>query len=114
MAATTDMDDTDRTRLDLRSVVAASPAQVSRRLPGTPGETIVLHTDSGTYYGLSDVGAAVWEMLGQPVAVDEIVNRLTAIYEVNTLACRTDVLALLNDLRRAGLVTVKGSDKGCA
>ena len=48
------------------SIVVASPDQVSSDLAG---EIVMLNLASGTYYGLDEVGARIWNLVQQPTPV---------------------------------------------
>jgi hypothetical protein len=70
------------------------------------GEAVVLQVESGRYYGLNDVGARIWECLEKPVTPSEMVERLMQEFAVEAETCLHDVLHLLEDMRRVGLVEV--------
>jgi hypothetical protein len=67
-------------------------------------EHVLLNLRDGTYYGLEEVGGAIWTLVQRPVTVDEICNALVAEYEVDPARCREDVVRLLGDLAARGLV----------
>ncbi len=71
------------------------------------GEAAILQMGSGAYYGLNPVAARVWQLLAQPVTVDEIVTRLTAEYAVDEPTARQDVEALLRRMQEERLVTTE-------
>jgi hypothetical protein len=90
-------------QIDLNSVVAAVADQVSCDLEG---EAAVLNLKTGVYYGLDDIGAAIWRMLNEPRRVDELVDALLGEYEVDREECQRDVIALLGELAVRGLVEI--------
>ena len=47
-------------------------------------EAVILHLQSGTYYGLNQVGARIWDMLRQPRKVTEILAAILDSYEVDS------------------------------
>jgi len=65
---------------------------------------VALRVDVGRCYGMSDVSAAVWAMLEQPVSLDAIVARLVDTYEVSEAQCRLEVSELLQQMIQEGLV----------
>jgi len=87
--------------MELDSVVCATNHQVSSRLDD---EVAILELDRGVYYGLSRVGARIWELIQQPTLVREVQERLVSEYEVDAERCRADLLELLSSLQQAGLV----------
>ena len=90
--------------IDLASTVVAAPEQVSSDLAG---EAVILNLANGTYYGLNQVGARVWNLVQEPRLVSTIVATLMAEYEVDTAQCERDVALLLSELRAAGLIEVR-------
>jgi hypothetical protein len=81
---------------------------VASRVVGTEldGEFVMLDPDSGTYYGLDEVGSAVWRLLASPRRLGEVVSHLCEAFDVTPDRCRADVEALVAELESRGLVTV--------
>lgn len=77
------------------------PSVVFRELDG---EAVLLHLDTGVYFGLDPVGTRVWTLLlehGSPAAVCE---RMLDEFDVPSDVLQPDVLRLLDELRDKGLV----------
>ena len=89
--------------LSLDSIVAISPDQVSCELDG---EAVILNLKKGAYYGLDEVGATIWSLLAEPVAVSKILETLLERYEVERGRCLDDLLALLAELHERGLIRI--------
>ena len=87
--------------MELDSIVCATNHQVSSRLHD---EVAILELERGVYYGLSRVGARIWELIQQPTRVRDVQDRLVAEYDVDAERCRADLLELLDSLKGAGLV----------
>ena len=68
-------------------------------------EVVALNIDRGTCYGLNLVGSRIWDILENPVAIDDIFSRLLAEYDVDKATCERQVLDLLEELRGEGLIT---------
>ncbi|NLG50447.1 MAG: lasso peptide biosynthesis PqqD family chaperone [Chloroflexi bacterium] len=90
--------------ISLSSRIAACKNQVSADLDG---ESVILNLDSGTYYGLNESGAAIWQLLQEPRRVSEIRDTLLAEYDVDAERCEQEVIALLQAMAEAGLVEVQ-------
>ena len=56
------------------------------------------------YYGLNNVGAAIWEHLASPMAIHDLCTALTQSFEVPFERCRTEALKFLEQLQAKGLV----------
>ncbi|HEY8132321.1 MAG TPA: PqqD family protein [Thermoanaerobaculia bacterium] len=87
-----------------RSTVVAVKNQVSCD-PG--GEAVILHLDSGVYYGLNPVGAWIWNLIQSPRTVDEIRQAVLDQYDVEVDRCESDLQALLQDLAAAQLIEIR-------
>lgn len=85
------------------SLVVATPEQISSDLGG---EAVILDLKSGIYHGLNEVGARIWKLIEEPKTVKEIEQALLEEYEVEPECCQRDLLALLQNLKAAGLIKV--------
>ncbi|HET6566465.1 MAG TPA: PqqD family peptide modification chaperone [Rhodothermales bacterium] len=70
------------------------------------GEAVILDTQSGMYYGVNEVGTRILDLAVSPVAVSELVEQLQTEYEAAPGRLKEDVLAFLNEMRKAELVSV--------
>ncbi len=96
------------TSLTVDSVVSVAAGQMSTELAG---EEVILNLETGTYYGLNEVGARIWTLLKEPCRVAEIRDTILAEYEVDRERCEADLFALLTRLADAHLIEVRhGSD----
>jgi subtilisin family serine protease len=92
--------------IDRRTVVCASPDQVSCELDG---EAAVLSLATGTYFGLDDTAAVVWAAIQAPAAVAAVVAAVVAAYDVPAEQAEADVIAFLGELREQGLLEVRAA-----
>ena len=90
-------------KVNERTQVVACDDWHSARLPG---EVVILDLNGGEYFGLTEVGASIWELIKEQRSVGEVVQSILAAYEVDEKTCRSDVIELLKDLAARGLVTV--------
>ena len=92
----------------LDSTVVASADQLSCELDG---EVLVLSLSTGAYHGLDEVAARVWNEIQEPRTVRTVRDVLVQTYDVTPDRCATDLLGLLDELRKRGLVecTAEGS-----
>jgi hypothetical protein len=70
----------------------------------TEGEAVILHLESGVYYGLNPVGAWVWELIQSPKTVDEIRQAVLGHFDVEPERCQRELDKLLSDLKAAHLI----------
>jgi hypothetical protein len=88
--------------MGLDSLVSPVTDVISRRMDDT---VVILHARSGLYYTLDDVGALIWTLCDGNHRVAEMVTAICDEYETSTATVELDVLDLLGDLEREGLIT---------
>ncbi len=89
--------------MDDGTVIALAGQVVGAELDG---EFVMLDPDSGIYYGLNEVGTAVWRFLSSPRRLDEVVAHVCEGFDVTPERCRADVDRLLAELAARRLVRV--------
>lgn len=68
------------------------------------GETLLIDTESGHYFSLDAIGGAIWSMLTEGRAEDEIAAALCRDYDVDGFTARRDVRALVARLEEERLL----------
>lgn len=90
-------------QITLDSTVCAASHHFSCDLEG---EAAILNLKTGVYHGLNQVGAEVWRMLEKPVSVRKLLDAMLAQFEVERDACEIDLIRLLDELNKRGLISV--------
>jgi hypothetical protein len=67
-------------------------------------EVVMMSAKEGTYLGLNEVGACVWDLLEAPRGLAEICESVAAEFETTADACRPDVEAFLKAMETCGAV----------
>lgn len=93
----------DAVPLTPQTFVVRSPHLLGREVGD---EVVMIDLDLGNYYGLDPIAADIWEQLALPVRVCDLCAALRRRYAVDEEQCLRDVLALLEQLKRDGLVLV--------
>jgi hypothetical protein len=71
----------------------------------TVGTEVVLMTlDSGECLGLGETGSDVWRLIEKPIQFGSLVDSLGDIYQAPAGVIEQDVIELLDDMQRRGLV----------
>lgn len=68
------------------------------------GEKVLMSMSSGSYYNLGRIGGRIWEIIGQPASIGQVVETLRGEYDIDEEACRVQVSTFLEQLRRESLV----------
>jgi len=78
------------------------------------GEAVVIHTDTSEYFGLNPAGTYLWSlMVEQACHQSDLVEGISARYELNETDARSHVDAFLTKLEGAQLVqALPGADEG--
>jgi hypothetical protein len=69
-------------------------------------EVAMLNINSGSYFILDDIGAAIWDRLQAPTTPAHICESLRQQFDVPLAQCEADVLTFLRELHAKGLLTV--------
>ncbi len=70
------------------------------------GDTVMMSIERGEYYGVSGVGTRIWELLGEPVTISNIVTTICAEFEINEATCQEDAERFISELMDNGIVLV--------
>lgn len=84
-----------------QSVVARTDSLAVTELDG---EAVVLDIESGQYFGLNGVGARVFTMTEEPIAVATVIEHIASNYGVSSEQVQTDVLRFLERMQEHGLI----------
>lgn len=71
------------------------------------GEVVILNVETAVYFGLNPVGSEIWKLIQQSRSVEEIVADLVARYPVDRARCESEVVSLLQELAKHGLVRIE-------
>jgi hypothetical protein len=69
-------------------------------------EVVILGLRDSVYYGLTNVGARVWQLVQTPRTLADIVDVLVSEYEVTPDQAEDDLQKLLEELHARGLVAI--------
>ncbi len=72
-------------------------------------ELVMMSAQLGTYLGLSEVGARVWELLDTDADLDRICEALEREFDVAPDVCRAEVETFVDQMAGQGLVTIEAA-----
>jgi len=67
-------------------------------------ELVMMSVEKGQYYGLSGIGPRVWELMDEPLTLDQLIERIVEEFEVERDVCRADMIQFLEQIEKLGLV----------
>ena len=85
------------------AVAVVTDDQLSTRLAD---EIVILGLRDSVYYGLSDVGARIWDLVQTRRTLGEIVSVLVEEYDVSREEAAAGVGRLIRELETRGLVAI--------
>ncbi len=72
-----------------------------------PPDTILLNLENGYYYSTNPVGAEVWSLCDGSLTVADIARQVSGTFNAPIEQVETDVLELLEDMAKEGLIDSK-------
>jgi hypothetical protein len=69
-------------------------------------EAVLLNLTTGVYFGLDPVGTRIWQLFAEREVLADIAHAIVREYHVTEDRCAEDLLTLIADLDREGLVQV--------
>jgi hypothetical protein len=75
-------------------------------------DLIMVSVVTGHYYGVSDVAREIWDTIEQPKRISDLVNDLTASYNIDPASCEEQTLSFLEALLNEGLLQVEDATGG--
>jgi hypothetical protein len=91
------------THVKLASMVCHMPNPVAADVAG---ETVLMSLERSRCYGLGEIGTEIWGRLGSPVRVADLVEECSLRYEALPGVIERDVLQMLNEWAREGLIQI--------
>jgi hypothetical protein len=69
-------------------------------------ELVMMDIQKGKYFSLNQVATEIWDMLEQPLSLEEICTSLTNSYEIDPVQCRKEVETHLSEMQKLGLIVI--------
>jgi hypothetical protein len=85
----------------LNLVLRPNPEVIAKRLDQT---TVLVDISTSRIFELNETGTRIWELLGQGLNVEQIVQHLVSEFEVADSEAAEELKTLLSQLRDQGLV----------
>jgi hypothetical protein len=86
-----------------RTLVSQGPDTVAAEVEGN---VVLLHTTSGYFHQLNEVGSYLWNQVAEPVTIEALCTRSAGDFDADASACRQDIYAFIRELDLHGLVRI--------
>jgi Coenzyme PQQ synthesis protein D (PqqD) len=83
------------------TVISRSPAVLAAEVDG---EIVMMSIEQGRYFGLDDIGSAIWKRIEQPCSFATLIDALAADYDADRGTIAADVTALLTRMAEQDVV----------
>ena len=70
------------------------------------GETVLMNTLTGDYFGINTVGTKIWNLLTAPATITSLVESLVASYDISPDQCENEVNIFLKNLESRKLLVI--------
>ena len=70
-------------------------------------ELVMADIEAGKYYGLNDIGTAIWKRIETKITVEDLCKQLCETYTVTPEQCSAEVIAFLKDLESRKLILIE-------
>jgi len=67
-------------------------------------ETVMMHTETGKYYGLDKVSTHIWQLLEKELSLSGLVDQLIEEYQVERATCEKDTKDLLEGMLQLKMI----------
>lgn len=68
------------------------------------GEVLMMHIESGNYFGLNEVASFIWQQLDKPTSARDLCAAIAREFDVTVEQCEADTLPFLDGMVRDGLL----------
>ena len=95
--------------LTLNSIIHRDPEVIAAE---ADQDLVMVSIATGSYYGLSDVAREIWDAIERPKRISDLVDDLTANYQIDLSSCEQQTLSFLEALLDEGLLRVEDGSAG--
>lgn len=71
------------------------------------GEIALMSPEIGNYFSLNSTGSVIWKSLASDIRIENLIEEIVAVYKVDRLDCKNEVIQLLEKFAELGLLQVE-------
>lgn len=72
------------------------------------GESLALMSiESGKYFGMNQVAKYIWEEMDEEISFNDLISRLTNLFDVDSKTCSNNCRDFLNELYQKNMVSLR-------
>jgi DNA-directed RNA polymerase delta subunit len=69
-------------------------------------ETVMMDINNGDYLGINSVGTDIWNLLNEPISVQDLIKKLLELYDVSEEECATEINSFLSRMNQQNMLIV--------
>ena len=69
-------------------------------------EIVMMNTDNGDYIGVNNVGSDIWNLLTEPMRVEQLIEKVVDEYEVSPEEAKTEIDTFVQRMLKQEMITV--------
>lgn len=70
------------------------------------GDKVMMDLDKGMYFSLNSVGSRIWDIIENPITIDQVVEVLLSEYDIDKNECKETVVSFIKGLEENELIKV--------
>ena len=96
----------DSAMSETRRIVRVSPSTLYREVQG---EAILLHLDSGEYFGLDGVANRIWQLIVDKGDLDAVADAMAGEFDADADTIASDITRVVDELVAKRLIEVEAA-----
>lgn len=91
-------------QLNLESIIQRNE---SKYLANSLGEeTVLMNIETGDYLGINGVGTDIWNILSNPLKIEDLIKEILKLYDVSEEMCTSQVNTFLDTMLKQSMLTI--------
>jgi hypothetical protein len=70
-------------------------------------EVVMMDIQKGVYIGMNSVGSNIWNLLSEALPVKDIINSLTAKYDISPEQCEKETITYLEQMLEQDMLMIR-------
>lgn len=70
------------------------------------GETVIMNTHNGKYFGFNTIATDIWKLLEKPISFTHLIDALLKEYDVERKECTQDTAPLMQKMAQLKIVNI--------
>ena len=92
-----------------RKIVRVSSSTLSREVQG---ETILLHLDSGEYFGLDAIATRIWQLIVEKGDLGQVEEAMLDEFDIDRTVLSNDLRRMVDELAAKRLISIEEAPAG--